>query len=329
MPAAKTENGYLVVGHFDKSIKCSAIFDRLQVKQSMYHHKDIVTCMALSEDGMYLVSGSIDATVNVYSVIHVERDQRAGHRIRKAGKVVGSVMNKKTRMSSSINSEVATALASTSGSTTGLSSADLGPNTLITSSTQPLSHQPLQILYGHEVAISCIDVNSDIDTVVSGDANGHVILHTLLSGTYVRTLTFDQPVDLVKISSEGYIVVHTAKNCMLYVFTLNGFLLCKMDMGDRIRTCVITSDSKYIITGGMKKAIIIRQLHDLRELHAFEPFSGDIQCIDLVKQDKIMNILATTSDGILHYLPLDSNILEREIVPLESQEESDSGFQIL
>lgn len=47
-------------GHFDKSIKCSAIHDRLLVKQSLFHHKDIVTCLAMSEDTKNLVSGSKD-----------------------------------------------------------------------------------------------------------------------------------------------------------------------------------------------------------------------------------------------------------------------------
>lgn len=304
-------------GHFDKSIKCSNISDKLQVKQTVYHHKDIVTCMATSEDGLFLVSGSIDATVNVYSVVHVELDQRPGHRIRKAGKTVGSVIgNARKSRRLSINSIDASAN-STGSSLTGISSETGTVSSLTTSNTQPLSSQPLQILYGHEVEITCVDVNSDIDTVVSGDANGHVILHTLLGGTYVRTISFNHPIDFVKISSEGHIVIHTSRQRMLYVFNLNGCMLSKMDVGDKLRACAITQDAKYVVTGGMNKTIVIRQLYDLRELHAFEPLSNDIQCITFCKQDKVNNILATTTDGMLYYLPVDQSILEREIVLLE------------
>lgn len=302
-------------GHFDKSIKCSHIFDRLQVKQAVYHHKDIVTCMATSEDGLFLVSGSIDATVNVYSIIHVESDQRPGHRIRKAGKTVGSVISnsKKNRRMSITGLEAS----SSTGSFSGLSSGDHAPSAMSTSNSQPLSSQPLQILYGHEVEITCVDVNSDIDTVVSGDAHGHVILHTLLGGTYVRTISFNHPIDFVKISSEGHIVIHTSRQRMLYVFNLNGCMLSKMDIGDKLRVCAITPDAKYVVTGGMNKTLVIRQLYNLKELHAFEPLSSDIQSITLCKQDKATNILATTTDGMLYYLPLDLAILEREIIILE------------
>jgi WD40 repeat protein len=303
-------------GHFDKSIKCSAVFDKLQVKQSMNHHKDIVTCMAVSEDGLYLVSGSVDATVNVYNIVHIEH-MRTTQRIRTASAKVGSVIN--NRVSRRLDLDKILVPTSNTGAL-AVSHESGAPPSLTTSNTHPLSSQPLQVLYGHEVMITCVDVNGDLDTVVSGDAAGLVILHTLLEGTYVRTIRFQQPIDLVKISSEGHVVVHTAKNCMLYVFNLNGTMLSKMDTNDRLRTCTITPDAKYVITGGMKKTITIRQLYDLRELHAFEPLSSDIQSVSLIKQDRSNHILATTTDNILHYLPVDQNILEREIVDLNPEQ---------
>eukprot|EP00164_Ancoracysta_twista_P003908 GFYU01005239.1.p1 GENE.GFYU01005239.1~~GFYU01005239.1.p1 ORF type:complete len:1869 (-),score=444.28 GFYU01005239.1:22-4860(-) len=61
-PDAKT---IVTCGHWDNSFKLSAISDG-KVSQSISQHKDIVTCLALGEDKVTLVTGSRDTTLMVW-----------------------------------------------------------------------------------------------------------------------------------------------------------------------------------------------------------------------------------------------------------------------
>lgn len=54
--------------HDDNSIRCLAL-DSYRNVASLNSHKDLVTCLALSEDGALLVSGSKDTTVRVWAAI--------------------------------------------------------------------------------------------------------------------------------------------------------------------------------------------------------------------------------------------------------------------
>ena len=49
--------------------------------------------------------------------------------------------------------------------------------------------QPRHILTGHDDAVLCVAVSETFDLVASGSADGTIILHSLLSGLYVRTIT--------------------------------------------------------------------------------------------------------------------------------------------
>lgn len=55
-------------GHFDKSLKCTSVPDKLTVKQSIFNHKDAVTCVMVSDEGKYLITGSKDATIDVWAI---------------------------------------------------------------------------------------------------------------------------------------------------------------------------------------------------------------------------------------------------------------------
>ncbi|KAF0685030.1 Aste57867_23059 [Aphanomyces stellatus] len=58
-------------GHWDHSIRITSLESGLTL-QTLLHHHDVVTCLALSEDGAYLVSGSSDNTVVVWTTGKVD-----------------------------------------------------------------------------------------------------------------------------------------------------------------------------------------------------------------------------------------------------------------
>jgi len=66
-----TKDGRYVVsaGHWDNSFKVSAIErDRAKVVQTIAYHKDVVTCVAISENDDIVVTGSKDATIMVWEM---------------------------------------------------------------------------------------------------------------------------------------------------------------------------------------------------------------------------------------------------------------------
>jgi WD40 repeat protein len=52
----------------------------------------------------------------------------------------------------------------------------------------PLKSQPLHILYGHDDAVTCVSINPEFDVVVSGSDDGTVMVHSLCSGVYIRSV---------------------------------------------------------------------------------------------------------------------------------------------
>ena len=52
----------------------------------------------------------------------------------------------------------------------------------------PLSSHPLHILYGHDDAVTCVDISPEMDLVVSGSDDGTIILHNLRDGAYIRSI---------------------------------------------------------------------------------------------------------------------------------------------
>ena len=67
------------------------------------------------------------------------------------------------------------------------------------------------ILYGHEDEITCLDVSEDLDIVVSGSKDKTAIIHTLLHGKYVRSISLPKnaSINQIKISKEGNILIYS------------------------------------------------------------------------------------------------------------------------
>ncbi|KAL9647552.1 hypothetical protein ABK040_006908 [Willaertia magna] len=306
-------------GHFDKSIKCSALFDRCQVKQSVFHHTDVVTCLCLSPDGRYLISGSADATVNVYTLNYLTVKARPSVIKNQVKEIISS-------------SGIANAAAGVIDDLQLMRS-----STMVMSSKEPLSNQPNTILYGHEAAILCVDVSSDLDIVVSGDSDGCVLVHTLNEGRYIRTIEHPMrnQVNLVKISSDGHIVMHSEKDCTLHLFSINGRHICSVDTNDRLKDILITPESKYVICGGMKKQVTIRRLYDLVELHTFETCSAEIRSITIShpikeKYQVYREFIVSLADGSIHGYPVDPDILDAPRVEYESDNEAlEESYQLV
>ena len=148
-----------------------------------------------------------------------------------------------------------------------------------------------RVLWGHDSAITCVDVSSDLDITVSGSLGGIVCVHTLRLGEYIRS--FRPPplsnkassVSLISLHKYGKMVVHM-QDGGLHTYTVNGVRLCSMDAGERLNDMSISSDGEILITGGERCQVLIRSVHDLEVLSMLDlSRHGPIRCLSMTPED--------------------------------------------
>lgn len=214
--------------------RCHAVEDGALL-QSVVVHQDLVTSLAVSADGSVVVTGSRDTTVVV-----VDTRTAAGHAgLRLRGR--------------------------------------LGP---------PLRDQPRHQLAGHHDTVTAVAVSQELDLVVSGDAQGCVLLHSLSRGVVVSSLTL--PGDacavheiLVRMCGclciqtnvatpalqlselAGLVVLHCRDNLALHLCTVNGRLLRSVEAVEKLEALLVSSDARFLLTGGSKGSVTLRWLHSL------------------------------------------------------------------
>lgn len=142
------------------------------------------------------------------------------------------------------------------------------------------------VLWGHQTPVTCVDLSSDLDVVVSGSLDGRICVHTLRRGAYVRSMIplpdVAAPIDKIAVDSHGRIVAHAAEK--LFAYTINGIELCSVHAGERIHDMVITGE--VLVTGGDRCHVYIRDLTSLRVLSSLDlSRHGPIRSISLTPDE--------------------------------------------
>ncbi|KAM3397586.1 BEACH domain-containing protein C2 [Capsicum galapagoense] len=181
----------LTGGHVDNNVRLISS-DGAKTLEVARGHCAPVTCLALSPDSYYLVTGSRDATVLLW-------------RIHRAS----------TPRSSS------TAEASPGSGTPSTSST---PNSSRDKSKRHRIEGPIHVLRGHLGEILCCCVSSDLGIVVSCSSSSDVLIHTIRRGRLVRRLVGVEA-HSVCLSSDGIIMAWNKSHKTLSTFTLNGILI--------------------------------------------------------------------------------------------------------
>ena len=175
-----------------------------------------------------------------------------------------------------------------------------------------LKPHPSSILYGHNSEVTCVALSQELDIVISGSAEGIVLLHTLKLGTYIRTLVPHIPTDpdqghfsvtFVGISSSGNIVVAgklPSKNTqegyhsVLYLYTLNGRMIKRVKLEDE--TSAVFLDGDRVVLGGTAGSLEIRCTDYINVKHKLRLKSG---VLAISKDPRNQHLFVTTSDGKL------------------------------
>ncbi|KAL4352831.1 hypothetical protein GQ457_06G032510 [Hibiscus cannabinus] len=186
-------------GHADNSIKLLSS-DGAKTIETAFGHCAPVTCLALSPDSNYLVTGSRDTTVILWR-IH--------------------------RAFSSRSSSTSEPTAGTS-TPTSTSSGTLA-STLADKNRKHRIEGPIHVLRGHQSEILCCCVSSDLGVAVSCSRSSDVLLHSIKRGRLMRRFAGVEA-DAVCLSSEGIILTWNQSQHTLSTFTVNGVLVARAQL---------------------------------------------------------------------------------------------------
>ncbi|XP_043719982.1 BEACH domain-containing protein C2-like [Telopea speciosissima] len=206
-------------GHADNSIKLISS-DGARTIETATGHCAPVTCLALSGDSNYLVTGSRDTTVILWRM---------------------------HRASASHSSTISDSTTS-SGTPTSSSNGNLA-NILADSSQKLRIEGPMHVLRGHLKEITCCCVNSDLAIVASCSNSSDVLLHSLWMGRLIRRLLGVEAHALC-LSSRGVVVTWNKSEHRLSTFTVNGIPIASAQLSSipvSISCMEVSVDGEYIL----------------------------------------------------------------------------------
>ena len=146
------------------------------------------------------------------------------------------------------------------------------------------------ILWGHAHPISCLDMSSELDVVVSGDFGGLVCVHTIRRGEYIRSIIPNSKfpgcaVKKIALEGNGAFAVHMADQS-LHVYTVNDIHLCSSNAEEDLHDIRICSGGEFLVCGGDKGQVVIRMMKDLSIQSVLDISQhGPIRCISLTPDD--------------------------------------------
>ncbi|XP_061961570.1 BEACH domain-containing protein C2 [Populus nigra] len=208
-------------GHADNSIKLLSA-DGAKTLETAVAHCAPVTCLALSPDSNYLVTGSRDTTVLLWKI----------HR---------AFTSSSSSMSEpSMFTDTGTPPASSSTTATNLAE----------KSRRCRIEGPIHVLRGHHREILCCCVNSDLGIVVSCSQSSDVLLHSVRRGRLIRRLVGVEA-HSVCLSSEGVVMTWNKCQNSLNTYTLNGKPIARaqLPLSGCVSCIEISVDGKSALIG--------------------------------------------------------------------------------
>lgn len=207
-------------GHVDNSVRLVSP-DGAKTLEIARGHCSLVTCLALSPDSNYLVTGSRDATVLLW-------------RVHRASTSRSTSMSELSSSSGTPNS--------TSNNTTA--------NALADKSRRRRIEGPIHVLRGHLGEIISCYVSSDLGVVVSCSNSSDVLIHSVTRGRLIRRLVGVEA-HMVCLSSDGIVILWNKSLHTLSTYTLNGTLVARaqIPLSSSISCMAVSADGQSALIG--------------------------------------------------------------------------------
>ncbi|XP_054992464.1 neurobeachin-like protein 2 isoform X1 [Sorex araneus] len=171
-----------------------------------------------------------------------------------------------------------------------------------------LASKPVQVLYGHEAAVSCVAISTELDMAVSGSEVGTVIIHTVRRGHFVAALqppgaSLPGPVSHLALGSEGQIVVQSSARerlgaqvaYSLHLYSVNGRLRASLPLVEQPTALEVTED--FVLLGTAQCALHILHLNTLLPAAPPLPMKVPIRSVAVTKERS--HVLIGLEDGKL------------------------------
>lgn len=256
--------------------------DGARILETASGHCAPVTCLALSPDSNYLVTGSRDATILLW-------------RIHRASSSSSSILDAPT------GGPTPTSSTSTSSSLVDILS---GRN------RRRRIEGPIHVLRGHRREITCCYVSSDLGVVVSCSHSSDVLLHSLRKGRLIRRLEGVEA-HQVCLSPAGIVMTWNKSQHRISTFTLNGVPIASALLPSSCSvSCIeISVDGENALIG-VNKSIESSGSSDGYRDFISKKFSSEAE--DHQKQDEADQILDVSPPSIcflnLHTLKVLNNL---------------------
>ncbi|KAL6004721.1 BEACH domain-containing protein C2 [Asimina triloba] len=251
-------------GHADNSVKLISS-DGAKAIEVAIGHSAPVTCIALSPDSSYLVTGSQDTTVVLWK-IH--------------------------RLSISHSNSISETSNSVATPPTGSPLAGGSTNSFADSRRRRIEG-PIHVLRGHLREITCCHVNSDLGIVVSCSLSSSVLLHSVRRGRLLRKLA-DVEAHAVCLSSEGVILTWNKSGQKLSTFTVNGIPIATAILSpfSGIVSCMeISADGGSILIGTRSFSMNKADTDDTADSRGLESNNANMEDATLASHGEIFHIL--------------------------------------
>jgi len=165
-----------------------------------------------------------------------------------------------------------------------------------------ITEKPKHILYGHDDEITCVALSEDLDLVVSSSKDGSCMIHTIRKAQYITSCyppghnpNEDENCEVlnivwVGISRDGFVMSYSLTDLRINLYNLNGRHLQFIESKERLYAFNISPDGNYLVTGGSKKRVIVRNVHDLKSVHKFDVLDASIRSVALTNEQLIVGL---------------------------------------
>ncbi|XP_051143997.1 BEACH domain-containing protein C2-like isoform X2 [Andrographis paniculata] len=242
-------------GHADNSARLISA-DGAKTLEIARGHCAPVTCLAISHDSTYLVTGSGDTTVLLWK-LHP----------------------------SSISHSISSLETSSNASTPPSTGSGAARNNLAKNVKSRRIEGPIHVLRGHLGEITCCAVSSDLGIVASCSNTSEVLLHSIRRGRLIRRLV-DVEAHLLCLSSDGLIITWNKYLCMLRTYTLNGTLVSKKQLPvSSVISCIEISADGHSAVVGLNPSlenVVLENSHNLAQSESSDHESNAENMLNLL-----------------------------------------------
>lgn len=221
--AVTCDKDIITGGHVDGSLKLISP-DGAKTIETALGHIAPVTCLSLSPDSNYLVTGSRDTTVILWRI------HRTGSSHKKHGPEPPPTTPTTPR----------SPLSSSTGSVTGFSE-----------TKRRRIEGPMHVMRGHLGEVTCCSVSPDLGLVASSSNTSGVLLHSLRTGRLIRRLDVAEA-HVIRLSSQGIILIWNETNKTLSTFTVNGLHIATsvlLPFSGQVSCIEISTDGHFALIG--------------------------------------------------------------------------------